>query len=85
MIDTPEYVTRQFEAMMQQKSPEERLRMGCSMFDAAKQIVLTAVRDNDPHLGPAEIKKQVFLRFYGEDFSDAEKAKILMYIKGHET
>lgn len=77
MIDTPQSVMNLFATMMMKKSAEERLRMGCSMFEAAKQIVLTSVRDRHPGIGPAEMKRELFLRFYGEEFNERQKENIL--------
>lgn len=81
MIDTPHSVEKLYESMIMRKSPEERLRMGCSMFKAAQEIVLASIRDQDPGLSPKEIKKQLFLRFYDGDFPDSQKARILLAIQ----
>lgn len=58
-------------------APEERLQMGCSMFDTAKEIVRSSILERHPHISVQELKKEIFLRFYGEDFGVGQKRKIL--------
>jgi len=81
MLDTHESIKKRFFQMMMSKSPAERLRMGCSMFDSAKQIVRSSILQKNPHGSPSEIKKEIFLRFYGQDFQSEQKRKILDSLK----
>jgi hypothetical protein len=55
-------------------SGEQRLLMGLEMFETARKIVLSSF---PPGLSENEIRKRLFLRFYGDDFSEDEKKKIL--------
>jgi hypothetical protein len=77
MNDTHPEVAAQFGELMKAKSNEERLLMGCSMYDTAKQIVRSAIDNGHPGITDAEIKKKLFLRFYGHDFSQADREKFL--------
>ena len=77
MKDTSEAMAARFQNMIMDRNPAERLLMGCSMFDAAKQIVKSAIMDDHPKILPGEMKEKIFLRFYGMEFSKAEKKKIL--------
>ena len=77
MNDTHPEVVAQFRDLMKAKSNEQRLLMGCSMFDAAKQIVQSAIYSQRPEITPEEMRKEIFLRFYGLEFSLADKEKIL--------
>jgi hypothetical protein len=63
------------------KSPEERLIMGCSMFDAAKEIARSSIMEENPKISPREIKEKIFLRFYGREFDEDRKKKILDALK----
>jgi len=74
--DTHPEVGVQFRNLMKLKSNEERLLMGCSMYDTAKQIVQSAICSQRPAITPEEMKKEIFLRFYGLEFSQADKEKI---------
>jgi len=78
MNDTHPEVAAQFRDLMKAKSNEERLLMGCSMYDTAKQIVQSAVYNEHPAITPEEMKKEIFLRFYGLEFSQADKEKIFL-------
>lgn len=77
MNDTNPGVDSQFRQLMMTKSQEERLLMGCSMYDTAKQIVESAILNQNPEITPQKIKEEAFLRFYGAEFNRAEKKKIL--------
>lgn len=75
MNDTQPAIDSHFRRLVMAKSGEERLRMGCSMFDAAKEIVKSAILDYDPGITAVELKKEFFLRFYGLEFSRRKKRK----------
>jgi len=77
MNDTHPDVAIRFRELMMRKSGEQRLLMGCSMYDTAKQIVRSAIYNSRPGITETEMKKEIFLRFYGQDFSQAEKEKFL--------
>lgn len=77
MNDTHPEIEKKFQEMLMKKSPQERLRMGCEMFDAAKQIVVSSLRQENPNISPAELRQKVFLRFYKDDFTPAQLEKIL--------
>ena len=68
--------------MLMQRSGEERLKMGCLMYDAAKEIVKSSILHESPGLTAGELKEKIFLRFYGPDFSEAQKQKIIAGLRG---
>jgi hypothetical protein len=75
MNDTHPDVAIRFRELMMRKSGEQRLLMGCSMYDTAKQIVRSAIYNSRPDITDTEMKKEIFLIFYGQDFSQAERDK----------
>jgi len=77
MNDTHPDIAIQFQNLMMCKSGEKRLLMGCSMYDAAKQIVRSAICNSHPGITDAEIKREIFLRFYELEFSQADREKLL--------
>ena len=81
MRDTPPALEQQYHAMLMQKSSEERLRMGCSMFMTAKAIVESSIKEEHPNISLVALKEKVFLRFYGHEFSEAQKLKIGQALK----
>ncbi|HTN43345.1 MAG TPA: hypothetical protein VMN77_06060 [Nitrospiria bacterium] len=80
MRDTPPEVEARFNAMIMEKSGQDRLKMGFSMFDLARRQVLASILTNHPNADQREIRREIFLRFYGQDFSPKEQKKILAQI-----
>lgn len=78
MFDTHPDIAVRFRDLMMSKSGQERLLMGCSMYDTAKQIVRSAISNSRPGITEEEMKKEIFLRFYGKEFSTADREKILV-------
>ena len=81
MNDTTKAYEQQYHTMLMQKSGEERLRMGCSMFMAAKAIVESSIKEKHPDISSEALKEKVFLRFYGHEFSEDQKLKISQALK----
>ncbi len=77
MNDTHPDVAIRFRDLMMSKTGQQRLRMGCSMYDTAKKIVRSAIYNNRPQITDEEMKKEIFLRFYGNEFSPVEREKFL--------
>ena len=67
-------------AMM--RTPAERLRMCARMFSAAKTLVLAGMTSDLGEMTPVETQRQLFLRFYGKEFTDVETEAILEAING---
>jgi hypothetical protein len=63
--------------MLLGRSPEERLKMGCSMGATARILVRASVLAQDPHASPAAVRRALFLRFYGHEFQAVERERIL--------
>lgn len=79
MKDTDPQTQANFLRMMMAKSPVERLTMGCSMFSTAKRLVEASILEAEPNIRPNEMRKKVFLRFYGSDF---DKKQIKRFLQG---
>lgn len=77
MHDTSREIMLRFHRMIMAKNPQERLRMGCSMFDAAKIIVVSSIKNKHPQYTSRQTKIEVFRRFYKDAFSDVEINKVL--------
>jgi len=77
MNDTNPDIAVRFRQLMMSKTGQQRLRMGCSMYDAAKQIVRSAIYNSRPGITDVDIKREIFLRFYGPEFSQADREKYL--------
>lgn len=81
MKDTPPEVEERYRAMLMQRTGEERLIMACAMRDTARKLVEAFLREQNPLATEAEIRKGVFLRFYGHEFDAPTCAKILAAIE----
>jgi hypothetical protein len=63
--------------MLMQRSGEERLKMGCSMHATSQALVKASVSGKDP----VALKRDLFLRFYGNQFGPKERKKILSALR----
>lgn len=77
MTDTPPEVMQRYRAMLLARSPEERLKMGCSMGATARILVRASVLAHDPQASPAAVRRALFLRLYGDEFPTVEQERIL--------
>jgi len=81
MNDTTPEMDERYRAMLLQRSGEERLIMGCAMHETARALVVASLLEQNPQAGTADLRKGVFLRFYGHEFDDDTRAKILAAIE----
>ena len=85
MNDTNKKMQDIYIRMMMEKTNAERLIMGCSMFKTAKIIVHSSILEKKPDIAENELRVELFLRFYGPDFNESEKQKIIGYLMTHTT
>ena len=64
MKDTDPEILEHYERMLLKKGSMERLMMGFSMTETARQLVRASIPERNPGISPLELKKEVFLRFY---------------------
>lgn len=81
MNDTSPQMAEKMRELIRGKTPEERLKMGCSMYDFSKRLVIHAILENRSHLSPANLRQELFLKFYGNDFDAVKRQKILAYLR----
>lgn len=70
-------IEARFRKLMLARSPEERLAMACDMFATAKALVRAGIVKEVGLKGPIQMRERLFLRLYGKDLPETEKAKIL--------
>ena len=68
MKDTSTEVEQRFRSMMLAQSGEDRLKMGCSMYEMAQAFVVASLEEKTPHPTREEVRRSLFLRLYGGDF-----------------
>lgn len=74
-------IEERYRAMLMRRTGEERLIMGCALRDTARAFVEASLRDQDPQATTATIRKGLFLRFYGHEFDEPTRRKILARIE----
>ena len=81
MNDTSPEVEKKIIEMFQQKTPSERLEMACSMYETSKQLVIRYILENNPQISKGELRREFFLKFYGDDFDPVTRGKIAQYLE----
>jgi len=74
MSDTNKDFSVLYDQMLMRLSGEDRLNMCSSMFDTARNIIISSLPEN---ISASELKKQLFLRLYADDFGQEEKELII--------
>ena len=82
MNDTTPQITAKMSEMIRKKTPEQRLVMGCSMYDFSKKLVTNSILRENPDISAANLRREVFLRFYGNVLEQGKQEQFLAYLKG---
>ena len=77
MNDTSPEMERRYRRLLLDRSGEARLLMGDSMYAAARALVRASILSATPDASPAQLRQQIFLRFYGHEFDAAALGRIL--------
>jgi len=77
MNDTPENIDEVYRKMLMKLTGEKRILMSLSMFDLAAELMISRIK---AMYTAKDFKKQIFMRMYDNDFTQAEKEKILLSI-----
>lgn len=77
MKDTNPDIEQRISSMMAAKSPAERLRMASSMFETCKALMRAGLLRKNPALDEAGLRGQIFLRLYGDEFTESEIGRII--------
>ena len=81
MRDTAPEMDERYRAMLMSLSGEQRLKMGCSMFDSAKALMQAGILERNPHASTVELRQALFIQLYGHEFDSDTRAKILAAIE----
>lgn len=74
MNDTSPEIQKILDERYKNMTGEQRFLIGCSMYETARAFVLASLPSE---LSPKEKAVQLFLRFYGNEFNESEKEKII--------
>jgi hypothetical protein len=83
MNDTPLHIMDRMRGMMRARSPLERMRMGASMFGTSHLLVAAGIRRDHPDYNEARLRREIFLRFYGDNFDPIQGKHIADWIETH--
>ena len=80
MNDTQAKIEQRYKEMLMYKTPLERLKMASRMYDSARKLVIAGILKERQHSTPSQLRAQLFLRMYGNDFTAAERERIIKKI-----
>jgi len=82
LTDTPPDVQARFDELMRRRSGSDRVRMMSEMFDFAKALVLSNLRESHAGASDAELRVLLFDRLYGAEIDPAQRARIVARLRG---
>ena len=80
MHDTPAKIEQRYKEMLLSKSPQERLKMASRMYDSGRKLVMSGILKDRQHINASQLRAHLFLRMYGNDFTDNEIERIIKKI-----
>ena len=81
MNDTPDHIRKMQHEIMMRMTPQERFMHGIEMIDYGRMIVENSIKAQNPDISERELVVEVFKRYYGNEFSPEEVAKISAAIR----
>ena len=81
MSETPPDVDAACTAMFATRTPSQRVRMMSEMFDTARRLLVSGIRAEQPAISDTELKVEVFLRTYRDDYTAADRDRIVAYLR----
>ena len=80
MNDTPPDVERRYRQMLLALPGKRRLEMGASMHATARALARAGMLARHPEATEAELRRALFLRFYGDDLSPRARDRIVAWL-----
>ena len=77
MNDTSPEIEATYRAMLLERSGEDRLKMGDSMYATARALVIASIVEREPSATAGALRQALFLRFYGHEFDAPTREWIL--------
>ena len=81
MTDTSPEVQARFDELMRRRSGSDRVRMMSEMFDFAKALVLSSLRETHRDASDDELRVLLFDRLYGDEIDPAQRARIVARLR----
>jgi len=84
MKDTPEHIERLRREMFMALPEEKRQQMWFEMWDVARTLVISSVKQAHPEYSKNEVLAEVFERFHGKEFSSDKREEIKEWIMNYK-
>jgi len=81
MTDTPAHIYQKQYEIIASKPMAERVRLAFETIDNTRQWVENSIKQSKPDISPVDLAVAVFLRYYGNDFSEIELGKIVQSMR----
>lgn len=81
MNDTSPLMEKKMRELILKKTPSERVLMGCSMYETSRYLIKRFILENNPSISEKELRVEMFLKFYKDDFSAEECEKIVKHLR----
>ena len=85
MSDTEPQIAEKMAELFRNHTPEERLIMGCSMYDFARQLVVNSLAQGRRRLPPGVLRRELFLRLYASEFDPGQRIDIMRRLSNTST
>lgn len=85
MNDTSPEITKKMHEMLRTIPPVRRLEMGWSMYLTSRTLVINAILRKNPNITKLDLKKELFLKFYGDEFSQEYIDKFFRFLESQKT
>jgi hypothetical protein len=77
MSDTPARIEERYKEMLLSRTSSERLKMASKMYDSGRKLVISGIQNGRQQLNAPQLRRRLFLRMYGNDFTASEREKII--------
>jgi hypothetical protein len=82
MNDTSAAMELKMMELFSAKTPAERVAMGASMYDTSRMITEARLKREHPDWTPNELRREIFLAYYGDEFDVVQREKIAAWLMG---
>lgn len=81
MHDTSLAMDEKMRELIRAKTPLERLKMGSSMYETSRYLITRSILENNPSISKKDLRVELFLKFYKNDFSVEECERITKHLQ----
>jgi hypothetical protein len=84
MSDTTPEMQARYRAMVQARPPGgARFKIASDMFDITRGLLIASIRAARPNISASELRQELFLRYYGDEFTPEQRERILAAIAAY--